>query len=294
MFKIEKEEFCSNHTLDEKWQDLAQKLIKENQDEKDDLLKEFKDCISSNIELAELAQSALVKDDSFLIRYLRGSNWKVETAVELIKASYVQVKDFFPFMSAGSPNTLEHVWSRSLVTIPLERDQHGRRVFIFRLGQWCPDEISSKEFFTAAYTLFELVAEEEKTQIAGVTVVADIAGFGLKHLKNLGMDELQALCNFLTGAFPLWFRKIHIINNPRLFNMFLTLCKPFVSDRLRDNIVMHNYDLASLHAEVPPVLLPSYLGGDQTTATTACVAAAKERDGHFVERIEQARPLYKG
>ena len=97
----------------------------------------------------------------------------------------------------------------------------------------------------------------------------------------------------------------------RLFNMFLTLCKPFVSDRLRDNIVMHrlvsgyallhiitptspSYDLASLHAEVPPVLLPSYLGGDQATAGAACVAAAKERDGHFVERIEQARPLYKG
>ena len=59
-------------------------------------------------------------------------------------------------------------------------------------------------------------------------------------------------------------------------------------------ITIPSYDLASLHAEVPPVLLPSYLGGDQTTATTACVAAAKERDGHFVERIEQARPLYKG
>ena len=44
----------------------------------------------------------------------------------------IKVKDFFPFMSAGSPNSLEHVWSRNLVTIPLERDQHGRRVFIFR------------------------------------------------------------------------------------------------------------------------------------------------------------------
>jgi len=295
MFKIEKEEFCASQTLDEKWEKLASNLIRENKDEKDDLLKGFKEGISSNIELSELAESNLVKDDPFLIRYLRGSNWKVETAVELIKASYVQVKDFFPFMSAGSPNSLDHVWTKNLVTIPIERDQHGRRVFIFRLGQWCPDEITSKEFFTAAFTLFELVAQEEKTQIAGVTVVADIAGFGLKHLKNLGMDELQALCNFLTGAFPLWFRKIHIINNPRLFNMFLTLCKPFVSDRLRENIVMHNYDLASLHGEVPPVLLPSYLGGHQTEAAlSACVAAAKERDGYFVERIEQARPLYKG
>ena len=68
MFKIEKEQFCSNPTLDQKWVDLAQKLINENKNEKDDLLKEFKENISSNIELAELAQSDLVKDDLFLIR----------------------------------------------------------------------------------------------------------------------------------------------------------------------------------------------------------------------------------
>lgn len=293
MFAVEKENFCSDQKLDEKWQNLAKTLINENIEEKDELFKTFKESILSNIELVELAQSDLFKDEAFLMRYMRGSNWRVQTAVQLITASYAQVQDFFPFMSAGTPTTLDHVWDKNLVTIPLERDQHGRRVFIFRLGEWNPHELTTKDFFTAAFTLFELVAHEEKTQIAGVTVVADIAGFGLKHLKYLGMDELQCLCNFLTGAFPLWFRKVHIINNPRLFTMFLTLCKPFVSERLRDNIVMHNYDLASLHSEVPPALLPSYLGGEQTDSMSDCVAAAKERDAYFAERIEQARVLYK-
>jgi len=294
MFKIEREEFCSNPKFDEKWQNLAKSLINENIDEKEDLLKTFKESIASNIELTQMAQSDFVKDEAFLIRYLRGSNWRVQTAIQLLTASYAQVQDFFPFMSAGTPATLDHVWDRNLVTIPVERDQHGRRVFIFRLGEWCPQEITTKDFFTAAFTLFELVAHEEKTQVAGVTVVADIAGFGLKHLKVLGMDELQCLCNFLTGAFPLWFRKVHIINNPRLFNMFLTLCKPFVSERLRENITMHNYDLASLHSEVPAVLLPPYLGGEQAASLTDCVTAAKDRNELFSERIEQARLLYKG
>jgi len=294
MFAVEREAFCLNEKLDEKWQNLAKSLIKENVEEKEDLLNEFKEKIASNIELVKLADSDLVKDEAFLIRYLRGANWRVQTAVELITASYTQVQDFFPFMSAGPPSALDNVWDKNLVNIPLERDQHGRRVFIFRLGEWCPQEITTKDFFTAAFTLFELVAQEEKTQIAGITVVADIAGFGLKHLKYLGMEELKCICNFLTGAFPLWFRQIHIINNPRLFNMFLTLCKPFVNERLRENIIMHNYDLASLHSEVPPVLLPSYLGGEQTLSLSDCVTAAKERDEHFRERIEQARALYRG
>ena len=53
----------------------------------------------------------------------------------------------------------------------------------YRMGAWNPQEVTTKEFFTAAFTLFELIAQEEKTQIAGVTVVADIAGFGFKHIK---------------------------------------------------------------------------------------------------------------
>jgi len=68
MFAVEKEAFCSVEKLNEKWQDLAKSLINENKEEKEELLKEFKESISSNIELAELAESDLVKDDAFLIR----------------------------------------------------------------------------------------------------------------------------------------------------------------------------------------------------------------------------------
>ena len=52
-----------------------------------------------------------------------------------------------------------------------------------RLGQWDPAVLSSQELFTGAFTLFELLALEEKTQIAGITIVLDVSGFGFQHLK---------------------------------------------------------------------------------------------------------------
>ena len=79
MFKIEREEFCSNPKFDEKWQNLAKSLINENIDETEDLLKIFKESIASNIELTQLAQSDFVKDEAFLIRYkyakMHGTPW---------------------------------------------------------------------------------------------------------------------------------------------------------------------------------------------------------------------------
>ena len=54
--------------------------------------------------------------------------------------------------------------------------------------------------------------------------------------------------------------RIHVVNHPRMFNILYSMIKPFLNDRVRDNIVFHGSDLASLHSEVSPALLPADLG----------------------------------
>ena len=51
------------------------------------------------------------------------------------------------------------------------------------LGQWDPDTVPVEAYYASAYVLMELVATEVKTQIAGVTVVNDVSGFGFKHIR---------------------------------------------------------------------------------------------------------------
>merc|ERR1712227_557364 len=292
MFEICKDHFAANGKLDNVWLKLAEELMGEQVECKERLLSEFELLIQNCQEIEEISENELVNDKDFLIRYLRGSNWDVNVALKLITSSFTQVKDYFPFMSAGVPSKLDDVWKQNLMAIPEERDEYGRRIFIFRLGQWDPNCTTSQQLFTAAFTLFELIEMEEKTQIAGVTVVADISGFGFKHLKHLGIDELTCLCNFLTGAFPIWIRRIHIVNNPRIFSVFLTLIKPFINERVRDITIMHSYDLESLHKEVPPSLLPKYLEGYQDEQLYKCIKTAKQLDDHFHNNIENARLIY--
>ena len=121
-------------------------------------------------------------------------------------------------MSAGPPSALEHVWKRDLIFSPESRDDQGRRVVVLRLGQWPPSEVAhhpkyfpilsqlfqlisqcfpesmlSKcpnisqvplfDFFTGVFTLFELVVQEARTQVAGVVMVLDCKGFGLSHVR---------------------------------------------------------------------------------------------------------------
>ena len=56
-----------------------------------------------------------------------------------------------------------------------------------------------------------------RTQIAGVTTIADAEGFGFHQLRNFTLDHARNAASFVQDSFPLWFRSIHVINAPRLF-----------------------------------------------------------------------------
>ena len=56
-----------------------------------------------------------------------------------------------------------------------------------------------------------------RTQIAGVTAVADAKDFGFKQLRNLTIDGLCCGASIVQDSFPLWFRDIHIVNAARCF-----------------------------------------------------------------------------
>ena len=42
------------------------------------------------------------------------------------------------------------------------RDQHGRRVYIFRPGKWDPDKVSVYDVFCGGYAMSQMVSMETK------------------------------------------------------------------------------------------------------------------------------------
>ena len=88
------------------------------------------------------------------LRFLRGSNWDVDIGAGLIAGSHRMIQDYYPYMSAGPPSALEHVWSRDLIFSPEMRDDEGRRVVVLRLGQWPPQEVGSDRSFTNLFSQF--------------------------------------------------------------------------------------------------------------------------------------------
>ena len=68
MVQYTKEEFGENTELDEKWRQLARKLLNENDKTSEALLEEFEAEIASCEELEELTNNEILTDRRFLIR----------------------------------------------------------------------------------------------------------------------------------------------------------------------------------------------------------------------------------
>ena len=68
MVQFTKEEFGENTELDEKWRQLASKLLNENDKTSEALLEEFEAEIASCEELEELTDNEILTDRRFLIR----------------------------------------------------------------------------------------------------------------------------------------------------------------------------------------------------------------------------------
>jgi len=226
--------------------------------------------------------------DEHLIKFLRAASWDTQTALTILQTYLNSGKLYTGIVKVAIPKQLEHVWKKKLTAATEYRDQYGRRIFIYRPGIWNPDEVNVNEFLASSYVTFELMAEEMKNQIAGVTCVCDLYGFGFKQLRNIGIEQIKCMTSFMSGAFPLWVRKIHVVNNPRLFSVVHNMMKPFLDERVKDNMVFHGSDFTELHKEVPSYLLPDTMGGPGELENEVCVKLLLERNQHYIDIVEKS------
>jgi len=275
----------------EPWSTIAREVINEDKEEREEKISEFlKACREDEF----LAKWRVPEDKDRwekrerLIKFLRAGAWDVEAALQVLRNYLESGILYTSIVKLSIPKELDVVWSRKLNTVPEYRDVYGRRIYIYRPGSWNPDEVSVDQLFASAYTMFELIAEEVKTQLAGVTCVVDMYGFGFKQLRNIGIEQVKCMTGFMAGSFPIWVRRIHIVNNPRLFGVLHNMMKPFLDDRVKDNMIFHGSDYTELHKEVPPFLLPPTMGGQQKVNNDRCVQLMKERNDIYVEIMQKS------
>lgn len=235
----------------------AKNLVNEDPEKTEELLAELRDQVTREEGLK------VPEDRAFYLRFLRAGLSKPSDGLEIIKNYFLLRKNHFKYFKSATnlEKVTREVFSQQINAMLPNRDELGRRIYVFRPGRWNPDKISFEEVFCAGYLLSELVVREEETQISGLVTITDASGFGWKHMRAIGLDDGKNLAKFFNISFPLWVRQSHIINTPRVFNLLFSMLGPFCSENVRNNVVFHSSETTLRNYFSGGRILPSDLGG---------------------------------
>jgi hypothetical protein len=180
------------HKDTDKWISLAKEYFKEDPN---DLISDKVPALKAK--MMELGLELPRDDVAYVLKFLLAGGGDVETALEVVK-NYIKImKDSPTYFEHIHPSALDEVFKAQVQTMMQSRDESGRRVYVYRPGRWNPSTTSFADIFAAGFVFAEMVSEEIKTQIGGVTVVADAEGFGFKQLRNFGLTDARTMSSFL-------------------------------------------------------------------------------------------------
>lgn len=102
---------------------------------------------------------------------------------------------------------------------------------------------------------------EPATQIHGAVVIFDMDGLSLQQTWQFTPPFAKRIVDWLQDSVPLRVKAIHVVNQPKIFNMVFALFKPFFREKLRNRIVFHGTDRESLFKHIDSKCLPKQYDG---------------------------------
>ncbi|XP_058795618.1 alpha-tocopherol transfer protein-like isoform X2 [Phymastichus coffea] len=200
-------------------------------------------------------------DDEFLLRFLRARNFNVNRAHRLI-VRYYAFKDEHPEIHVNvNPLEMRHIGDDDVMTVPAYRAPCGRRLMIYRIGNWDPRKYSVDEIFKATVLILELGLLEPMAQILGGIVIFDFEGISMAHAWTITPQVASMVFALIVTAFPITTHAIHILNQSWIFDTMFAVFKPLIDSKMNSKIFFHGSDMESLHRHLPPDYLPKKYGG---------------------------------
>ncbi|CAH1367984.1 unnamed protein product [Tenebrio molitor] len=237
--------------------DWAKDNIGENSDTKSQMISELRDMIYSRGECT-LPRT----DDSFLLRFLRSRKFHLEAAYKL----FVHYNDFREenrnlYEGVGLDPLIE-MTLQDIMHVPPYKDQTGKRMIIYKFGNWDPDVSTVEEMLQATLLVLELGGFEPSMQIKGVICVIDLQNISMRQALYLTPNVAQKIVEFGMTSHPTRVDVVHVINHSWTLEMLLTIFKPFLHGKIKKKIYFHR-STESLHEHINPKYLPEAYGGTQ-------------------------------
>ncbi|XP_026827791.1 alpha-tocopherol transfer protein [Ooceraea biroi] len=236
--------------------EYARRELGETDEVKCQMLQEFRDMI---YERGECLPHRM--DDNFLLRFLRARNYNLKSAHRLI-VNYYNFKGEHPeIYQQMEIEQIKILGDDDVMTVPPYRTQCGRRIIIYRVGNWDPRKYPVEELFKATVSVLEFGLLEPTAQILGGSVIFDFKNITMAHAWTVTPQVASMMLSLMVTSFPIKTHAIHILHQSWVFDAIFAVFKPLLDTNMRNKIFFHGSDYESLHEHILPTHLPKMYGG---------------------------------
>lgn len=237
---------------------IAEKELRETPEIKKKAIEDLKKLLEAETEFTYPKEN-----EEYLVRFLRPCKFYPESARDLIKRYYAFKLKHNDMYDNLVPSREENIFKSNVLTVLPNRDQCGRRILLLELGKkWKHKEVSLDEVFKGCVLFLEAAMLEPETQVSGAIVIFDMDGLSMSQTWQFTPPFAKRIVDWLQDSVPLRIKAIHIVNQPKIFNLVFALFKPFLREKLRSRIYFHGTDRDSLYKYIAPKCLPPVYGGN--------------------------------
>lgn len=197
-------------------------------------------------------------DDAYLLRFLRCRRFIPALAHKLmVRYEDFRRKNIYLYhCNAFDLHRVKEVYGGTLPESPV-----NGRITLMRFGRWDTDTVPIDDVVRCALLMDEVAAMQPKLQILGVTIIVDLEGLSIRHVRQLTPTIAYQIVSLMGVSFPIPIHALHIIRYNWILNTFFYVFKQFIPAAAWDRVHFHGYDLESLHKHIDPEYLPPEYGG---------------------------------
>ncbi|XP_070491800.1 alpha-tocopherol transfer protein-like [Chironomus tepperi] len=203
--------------------------------------------------------------DKLLIVFLKGNKCDINAAAKCVE-KYYELKatcpEFFWPRNLDSPELAFATTVHHMTTLPVSPD--NCYVIMLKLVDTDPQNYNYDDLFK----LFMMMAENAVMTYGprdGLIFVLDFTGVSFGHLLRPSISSIMKCLDFVQNGNPLKPKAIHILNTTSLFQILISMLKPFMRSDLFNCIQTHPSDMdyeEFYENHLPRHCLPADYGGE--------------------------------
>lgn len=241
---------------------VANQELREDTSTREQALENFRDWIDKNCDLCDCRT-----DDSFLLRFLRVKKFSLPMAQQML-LKYLNLRQTFSHLLNNldllAPSTNELLTNGYIYVSPF-KDNNGRRVVLYNIDKFDPQKHTNVDMAKAHMITYEVLMEDEESQVMGFTHVGDLAQAKAAQATVWSPTEFTTIVRWGEQSVPMRHKEVHLLNVPTALRYMYDLISGLVSEKMRSRIKMHESE-ESLKKRVDPKVLPKELGGTMPKA----------------------------